>query len=243
VTLAATRVLQAKRPTAAVFNPLTQVTPHIGVWADDPLWTTGKPADGGAVSAMRASNGQDPVQGSSSFQPTYRASDANFNGHACVEFDKVANDRLVVDCNDLALPFKAVAVYRYTGLENTTNPVGWGASSSGFTVSGSNFHAVSLGTVVASSDARDTVGHVARATLRVSGSGGCDMWLEGTQVVTAGGAGTNGLSWFKVGCSGAAGTHGRFAACQVAFSAVYDNATSDTDLAQLCLDLETYYGL
>jgi hypothetical protein len=243
MTTASRMMRQASRRLSA-FNPLTQVTPLHAVWADDPLWTTGKPADGGNVSAMRNSTGGgDPVQGNTTLQPIYRQSDANFGGRGCVEFNKTDNDRLVVDITDIALPFKAVAVYRHTVLENTTNPVGWGASSSGFTMAGANTFAISLGTVVGSSVSRDTVGHVMRGTLRIAGSGGCDMWMDGTQIITGGGAGTNGASWFKLGCSGATATHGRFAACQVHFSALYSNATSDTDLAQLCLDLESYCSL
>jgi hypothetical protein len=233
---------RAVSKSVAVFDQLTQVTPIIAVWADDPLWTTGKPADGGAVSEWRSTSGQNPAQGSSSFQPIYHAASASFNNHATVEFEKVNNDRLIVDCNDQALPFKAVAVYRHTSLENTTNPFGWGSSSGGFTMNGSNTFAVSLGTVVGSAVSRDTVAHVARAKLDVSGSGGCDMWLDETQIITAGGAGTNGFSWFKLGCSGAAGTHGRFSNCEVAFAAIYASATSDVDLAALCDDLQTYYG-
>ena len=113
----ATRARAVKR-TSAPFNPLTQVTPLHAVWADDPLWTTGKPADGGNVSAMRNSTGGgDPAQGNTTFQPIYRQSSADFGSRGCVEFNKTDNDRLVVDITDIALPFKALAVYRHLDVD------------------------------------------------------------------------------------------------------------------------------
>lgn len=238
MTLAAMRVVQAKRP----FNPLTQVTPLHGWWAEDPLWTP--PADGAAVTSVRnVSGGGDPTQGTAGFRPLFRASVSQLNNKRAVEFDGT-DDRLVVDIADTVEPFKAISVHRMLGTPaNSTNPLGTGSGSGGFTINGSNVFAISNGTIVGGTTGRDTVGRVHRGRFASSGNGGSDLFLNGVQEVTGGGAGASNLTWFKVGCSGATTTHGRFANCQVAFQAFYSSATSDAALAQLAADLKAFYAL
>lgn len=224
------------------FNPLTQVTPLHAWWADDPLWTN--PGDGVAVTSVRnSSGGGDPTQGSAGFKPLFRASVSQLGNRAALEFDGV-DDRLIVDITDQAEPFKGISVHRMLGTPaNTTNPLGTGSGSGGFTINGSNVFGISNGTIVGGTTGRDTVGRVHRGRFASTANGGSDLFLNGTQDVTAGGAGASSLTWFKVGCSGATTTHGRFANCQVAFQAFYSDATSNTDLAQLAADLKSYYAL
>jgi hypothetical protein len=228
--------------TTAVFNPLTQVANIHGWWASDPLWTP--PADGAAVTSVRNnSGGGDPTQASAGFKPLYRASVSQLNNKPAVEFDGT-DDRLVVDITDVTAPFKAISIHRMLGTPvNTTNPLGTGGGSSGFTIAGTNVYAISNGTVVAGTTGRDTLAHSHRGRFAPSGSGGSDYWLDGVQEVTGGGAGSQNLTWFKVGCSGATTTHGRFANCQVVFQALYTDATSNTDLANLVADLEAFYAI
>jgi hypothetical protein len=241
--LAATRVLSAKRPTAAAFDPRTQVTALHALWADDPDWSTGKPADGGSVSQWRNQSGAGDPTASGTAQPTWRASVAAFNNHAAVEFDG-STDFLSADVSNTGHPWKAIIVGKFTTATNNKRWVGWGNSSTdGFGVNstGAGQWVINNGSGAAASVTKDTVLHVFRMTVG-SIAEGCELWQDGLSIMSGANSGAGNFNLLRVGATGTT-TGALFAAIQVGFYAVYDDLISDTDLAQLCLDLETYYGL
>lgn len=238
--MAVATVLNSHRFGAAVFDPLTQVTPTHAMWAEDPSWSN--PGNGNAASSWRNAGtpGQDPANATGTQQPIYRSTVSQLGNKPALEFDGT-DDRLTVDCTDVAQTFKVVVVGRLTSNPGTQrNLVGFGpAATTGISRGGSTFFSFSAGSNINSSVTADTAGHVFRANLAGASS---QMWIDGSSVAS-GGAGVNSFTRIKVGCSGSGTTDANFAPCQVAFYGIYSSATSDTDLATLAADLKSYYGL
>jgi hypothetical protein len=88
----------------------------------------------------------------------------------------------------------------------------------------------------------DTAGHTWRLTFDTANTLS-RFWVDGVSDVAAGTSGTNAYTRIKIGCGGSGGTNGNFAHCQIGFVGYYAGSTSDTDLATLATDLETYYAI
>jgi hypothetical protein len=215
----------------ATFDPRTQVTALHGIWADDPDWTN--PGDGGAVSSIRNFAGTpDPSQATSTAKPTFRATPTGFNGHAALEFDGGDSDLGAV--TDVAQPWKIVAVVKRTGSGNR-NAVGFlSAGARGLGHNSGGAWLLSAGTNLTGGTSDTTAAHVLRGTLNGASS---QLWADGTSVAS-GDAGANALGDLVIGAPSASGWVGF-----VAFVGIYAGSTSDTDLAALCADLATYYGI
>jgi hypothetical protein len=231
------------RAAAPTFDPRTQVTALHAMWADDPSWSTGKPADGGSVSQWRNHSGAGDPTATGTAQPTYRASVSAFNNHAAIEFDG-STDYLWVDVTNTGHPWKAIIVGKYTTAANNKRWIGWGNSATdgfGNNSTGSGQWVINNGSGAAASVTKDTVLHVFRMTVG-SIAEGCELWQDGLSIMSGANSGAGNFNQVRVGATGTT-TGALFAAIQVGFYAVYDDLISDTDLATLCTDLETYYGI
>jgi hypothetical protein len=220
------------------FNPLTQVTALHAVWAGDPSWSN--PGDGNAVSSWRnQSGGGDPAQATGGAQPLYRSSVSQLGNRPAVEFDG-SDDCLVFDIADVAQSFKVLAVFRFPSLPGSLRGiVGFGSGAAhGLSYSTTPAWRANAGSAI-EGGTPNTSGHVLQATLNGASS---SVTLDGSNVAS-GGAGSNSMSWLKLGCLGSGATNASFGAVQLAFYGVYAGATSDVTLAQLATDLKTHYGL
>jgi hypothetical protein len=100
---------------AAPFNPLTAISWHTAVWAEDAAWS--HPADGAAVATWRDGSGhsRDLVQATGTMQPLYRAVTAALGGRPAIEFDGVDDSLAVASFTAVAPPFSLVVVGQRRG--------------------------------------------------------------------------------------------------------------------------------
>lgn len=226
-------LLLAKRPSGAAFDPRTQVTALHVVWADDPDWAD--PGDGQPVDSWRNQSGGGDPANTLLLRPTFRASTAAFNNRATVQFDSTAAQYLIFDITDQAQPFKMLIVAQAATAGNQGLIGRGGNFTHGLRFVPANW-SLNYGSGV-NGGTNDGNPHVIRATVNGASS---QLWLDGSSVAS-GNAGTGGQSHFMLGAVNSM-TPTFFLSGHIAFAALYSGATSDTDLATLENDLQTYYG-
>lgn len=112
-----------------VFDPLTEVTPLFGVWAQDHPGRWTRPADGALVPSWPAIGGTPASNGTAGQQPTVRYNVAAFGGRSTVEAT-TAGRLLTAATGILNQPFKTLTIGRITTV-GASNAVFFGFNNSG----------------------------------------------------------------------------------------------------------------
>lgn len=228
-----------RHATPAVFNPLTQVTALHAVWLGDPAWTN--PGDGNPIDSLRNQSGGGDPASSGTNRPTFDAVNPAYNNRATAHFDAASSQRLGVEITDISQAYKLIVVGNLgnTGVaERLISPGLATAANGGIGDNNSGSFTFGSGSLV-NDGASDHNPHVFRATLNGASS---QLWIDEVSAAT-GNANTTGFRYFAIGAAATlTPAYSVFLNGDIAFVGVYDGATSDAALAQLCEDLASYYG-
>lgn len=219
------------------FDPRTAIAWEAACWADDPAWSTGKPAEGGDVSAWRnfgsRAGAGDFVQGNGARQPNWSAS--SFAGKGGVTFNG-SSDMLSTAAfsSALATPFSHVLIGKRTAT-GTGVEFWFGANLSALYAYNGTFNVFYNGWVYG--PATNTTGHLFRGYA----TGGAASKIAVDESVTSGTAGATSaaLAGFGVQSAGTAAT-----ASVVAFAGLYaGDITADGQWSAFKSWAASYYGL
>lgn len=224
------------RPNASTFNPANAGNPSWALiaWADDPLWTTGKPADGGLVSEVRngGSTTGNPVQATGSRQPTYNQTVAGLNNRGAWTFDGAR--ALLAAITDIAQPYCMVAVVKLAATGTARAVMGLTAGGGSRLGTTTSAWIMNAGTGL-TAGTPDTNAHVLEAVVDGASS---KLFVDGTQIGSTGNAGAGALADFLIGATATTGTNGWTG--QIALAGAY---AGNTRHVQFPRDAGTYYGI